>query len=46
MEEYFKNSYFNSHNLLYQHMDDCNLDYIKKIEREREGKKKGKKTGI
>jgi hypothetical protein len=37
MEAYYKFSYFNSQNLLYQLMDDCNLDYIKQNwERERE----------
>ncbi len=45
MEAYYKFSYFNSQNLLYQLMDDCNLDYIKKKlgKREREGGG-GKKT--
>jgi hypothetical protein len=43
MEAYFKNSYFNSQNLLYQLMDDCNLDYIKIREREREREREGGK---
>jgi len=51
MEAYYKFSYFNSQNLLYQLMDDCNLDYIKQNwgrerererERERGGGKKNK----
>jgi hypothetical protein len=42
MEAYYKFSYFNSQNLLYQLMDDCNLDYIKQNwEREREREREG-----
>lgn len=51
MEAYYKFSYFNSQNLLYQLMDDCNLDYIKQNwekerERERGGEKKTNCSGV